>query len=82
MSDKIHAVSDNDVEVLLDSLNLLEDIKSEKIICSICQKKVTINDVGCIYPFNNEIKICCDNMICLQKVVEIISPLRSAHTEV
>lgn len=73
MSDKISAVSDKDLVKLLKSLNLLDKINSNELKCSHCNDIITLDSVGCIYPYDNKINICCDRLSCYQSVLELIS---------
>jgi hypothetical protein len=61
---KIHAVHDRDLEKLLKSLNLLEDLLAGKIECYLCKCKITMNNLGFIFPEKGEIRICCDKPDC------------------
>lgn len=76
MKKKIHAVSNNDLDRLIESLGLGESLKEEKLFCSCCGKKLTRENVGCIYPLKREIKLCCNTLDCLEKALEEITPVR------
>lgn len=81
MRQKIHVVANNDLEKFLDSLNLLEDLQINSLQCSICKETLSLDSIGCIYPFQHEIKICCDQLLCLQKVIDLITPIRRIDAE-
>ena len=66
----IHAVHDYDLEQFLGSLGILESLLEEKIKCAICGKIIKLNNVGRIYPYKGEIKICCNNLACYKLVLE------------
>lgn len=81
MKEKIHAVPDKDVEKLLENLGLLNDIKDHLIFCGICGEPLSIENIGCIYPSEHEIKLCCDKLKCLQKTIDEITPMRRIPTK-
>jgi len=76
MKEKIHAVADKDIGKLLENLGLLKDIKGHLVSCSICGKPLSIENIGCIYSGDHEIKLCCDNLKCLQKAIDETTPMR------
>jgi len=80
MTEKISAVANDDIDKLLKSLNLLDELESNQLYCSICNEPLTLITIGCIYPYEQEINICCDKLICLQKAIDKVTPLR--HLEI
>lgn len=80
MKERIPAVSDKDIKKLLGSLGLLEDLKRRSMLCSICEETLSLENIGCIYPTEHEIKLCCDSLKCLQKAIDEITPMRRIHT--
>lgn len=81
MKEKIPAVADKDLRKLLKSLDLLENLEKHLLLCSICEKALSLENIGCIYPKEHEIKLCCDNLKCLQKAVDETTPMRGIHVE-
>lgn len=73
---KIHAVSDNDLDGLIENLGLVESLEKELLFCSYCGKKLSRENIGCIYPLENEIRLCCDTLSCLEKTLEEMTPMR------
>ena len=65
----INAVHEKELPVLLKSLSLLEPINNGLITCNFCNKKITLENLNCIYPKNGEIKFCCDSIECYRKSV-------------
>ena len=68
---KINAVHADDVGKYLESLGLLEGIKNGKYVCSICKKDITLNNILCFYPYNDQVKFCCDDSICYEAILKI-----------
>ena len=66
----IKAVHDSDLEKFLAKLNLLEKIKKKELRCSICGEIITMENLVCVYPENGEIKVCCNERECYEKVFE------------
>ena len=69
MSFTIKAVHDKNLEQYLESLGVLDDVKEGKYLCSYCGKTITLDNLQCVYPFKDEIRICCDNPDCYQKAL-------------
>lgn len=76
MKGVINAVSDSNLDELIASLGLREDLANGKIFCHCCGKNLSRDNVGCIYPINNEIRLCCDTLECLQRAVVETTPTR------
>lgn len=72
----IHAVHDRDLEKLLESLDLLEDVRAGKVHCYLCKRIVTLDNLGCIFPEQKEIRICCDKPECFFKASRRLEGLR------
>jgi hypothetical protein len=81
MKEKIHAVSSRDLDGLLQSLGLMEDLANGKLNCRCCGSKLSRENIGCIYPINKEIRLCCNTLDCLEKALEEITPLRRIDGE-
>ena len=79
MKEKIHAISYGDLNGLIESLGLTADLQMGTLFCSSCGKKLSEDNIGCIYPLENEIKLCCDSLDCLEKALENTSPIRQLH---
>ena len=50
MKEKIHAVSNNDIEGLIESLGIGQKLEDNLMKCSCCGKIITKDDIGCFYP--------------------------------
>ena len=68
--DKIKAVHSDDLEQYLESLGLLSSIKEGRFLCSICGKIITLENILCIYPENQEVKFCCDSSECYEVILK------------
>ena len=65
----IKAVHDQDLELLLDGLGLTEQISEGQIECGICGTTIDMNNLLCIYPSGEMIKVCCKNRECYESVL-------------
>ncbi|MFH1094020.1 MAG: hypothetical protein V1739_07710 [Candidatus Omnitrophota bacterium] len=68
--DKIKAVHSDDIEQCLANLKILEAVKAGKYSCSICQKKILVQEISCIYPEDKQVKLCCGNSECYEVVIK------------
>jgi hypothetical protein len=66
---EIKAVHEKNLEAMLESMQLLQLIKEEKLSCRFCGKTITLNNFQCIYPKNNEILFCCYNLACFEQAL-------------
>lgn len=67
---RLAAVHEGDVKNLLRSLHLLDDVVSGSINCRFCSAKITLENLQCLYPVNNEIVFCCDKIECYQRALQ------------
>lgn len=68
---KIYAIPEGELKEFLTNLGLFEKIKKGELVCGICERKITFQNLYCVYPSKGEIKVCCNNLICIQKMGEI-----------
>ena len=66
----IKAVHDQDLTLLLDGLGLTEQINKGQIKCGICEKTIDMNNLLCIYPSGEMVKVCCSNKDCYESVLK------------
>ena len=78
---RIHAVHDRDLEGFLESLNLLEPLRTGKVKCAECECEVNEKNLGFIYPFEGEIRICCDKIECFYEVMQKIKEVKKPSGE-
>ena len=67
---KLLAVHDTDVEEFLTRLELLAPIKDGKISCAACNRVITLDNFGGIYPESGELKVVCDKLECLNPMLK------------
>ncbi|MBA7677537.1 hypothetical protein ES703_85795 [subsurface metagenome] len=65
----IRAVHEQDLGELLKSLGLSELMTKGALRCSICGSIVNLDNLLCIYPSGDEVKVCCKNPECYEKVL-------------
>lgn len=71
---EIDAVHPEDLESALKSINKWKPIQEKKVNCSICQRKITTDNIGKICPRGAEVNIRCDNSSCLMGISDGSSP--------
>ena len=64
---QIMAVYDSDIQDILTTLNLLDDLNKDKILCEKCKKILTIETIGSIKIINNKTLIYCSDINCQEK---------------
>jgi len=67
---KIKAVHSDEFESFLKNLGILEDVKNGKYNCEVCRAKVDLSNIACVYPENKEVKFCCNNTSCYEKIID------------
>ena len=65
----IRAIHEQDLGELLKSLGLLEFMSKGELTCGICGSVVNLDNLLCIYPSGQEIKVCCKNVECYGEVL-------------
>ena len=65
----IKAVHDQDLGELLKSLGLSELMTKGELTCGICGSIVNLDNLLCIYPSKDEVKVCCKNLECYEQVL-------------
>ena len=64
----LQAVLDEDVRKLLESLDQLDLIESQKIFCSQCVNQITINNLQLIIPLKtDQFEYVCNNSVCVEQ---------------
>jgi len=66
----INAIHEDELEEYLENIGILDDIKNKKLKCCFCDKTITLENFHVVFPENNEIKICCEDMQCRLKIKE------------
>ena len=70
----VKAVYDTDLEKLLSSLGILEDVITGCLKCHVCETPVDLDNLGTIFPHGGDIAVSCDSNRCVRIV--------TAHGEV
>lgn len=65
----IRAVHEQDLGELLKSLGLSELMTKGKLKCGICGSAVNLDNLLCIYPSGDEVKVCCKNPKCYEELL-------------
>ena len=65
----IRAVHEQDLGELLKSLGLYELMTKGKLKCGICGSTVNLDNLLCIYPSGDEVKVCCKNPKCYEELL-------------
>lgn len=67
MKEKVlHSVYEEDLEKLLTNLGLLDKVKSGEYRCEFCDKKITIQNLQCVFPKEGTIRFCCEEGECFE----------------
>lgn len=61
---EIKAVHDDDLIQLLASLEVYEDVKQGNAKCHFCSGIITMENIECVFPLDNEVKFCCNKKDC------------------
>lgn len=69
-NNRLQAVHDDDLDVLLTSLGLRDKINAEQCFCQFCNKVITFANLGAIIPWNGEITFSCDSLRCINSMTE------------
>jgi len=68
----LKAIHDSDLDILLERLGILDLLETGRLQCSVCRKKTTRENFYCLYSEHGEIKICCNELQCYDKIVRQI----------
>ena len=66
----LRAVYEKDVEKLLESLGMLNEVKNGQLHCFLCNETVTLENFGGIIRKNGGLKIFCDKIECYLKMLK------------
>lgn len=61
----IDGVLDRDLVPLLKNLGILERVKAGQMVCSKCDKPVTLENLGAIRIQNGQVAVNCDDLGCI-----------------
>lgn len=66
---EISAVHEKNLRELLEGLDLLKDVENGCIKCRFCEKRITLENLQCIYPKDDEIVFCCEDIKCFEQAL-------------
>lgn len=65
---EIKAVWDSDLEQLLASIGILDDVLAGKLSCAICGCQVDLDNLGTVFAQDTQVAVSCDNSRCVSLV--------------
>lgn len=68
-NNQMKAVYDNDLEKLLKSLGVYEEVVAGKYNCLFCDNTITVENIDSIVPHEQSIRFTCDNPSCHSKLI-------------
>jgi hypothetical protein len=71
--ESVQAIGDDKFEGFLDSLGVLESIKSGNVKCKFCRDVVTVDSISYVLPDGGSIKFVCDKPECTSSLLEYIN---------
>jgi hypothetical protein len=66
---RLKAVHDADLEKVLAGLGLLDQLNQNRLRCALCGGLVSKENLGCIFPHQTEVKVCCDKPECFEEAL-------------
>lgn len=70
--EKVPAIHERDLELIIKELGMYEKISARELYCSICESPLTIDTIECLYMQEDDIKICCNKGSCYKSVLKEI----------
>lgn len=70
---QLRAVHDNDLEAFLESLGMLEAVKSGHSRCEVCGQLATLQNLGAVLPIGNRVGLSCDSESCLEQALSLVA---------
>lgn len=68
---EIGAVYEDDLPAFLTSLEIAESFYKDELRCYFCGKPVTTDNLGSIFPKDNDIKVSCSSFYCTLTLLKI-----------
>lgn len=75
----IKAIHDSDLEKVLRKLGLYEGLTRGELRCAICNRTLTLENLGGLYRENGEVKLVCNRIECLVEAAERVRHNRRSH---
>jgi len=63
---EVKAVYDQDLEQVLKNLGILDKLVAGELNCVVCGCEVDLDNLGAIFPEDNEVGVSCDNNRCVR----------------
>ena len=74
---RVRAVLESDLDQLLESLGLLDELEAGRLKCFICGQVVSKDNLGSIFPYAGEIRVCCDKTECYMERARLLKGRQS-----
>ena len=68
-SEILEAVHSDDLETLLESLGVLDDVQQGRSRCSVCNDSVSIKSISGIYPEKGKVLFLCEKQSCVEALL-------------
>ena len=65
----IKAVHELDLRQLLEDLGLYDLMEKVELTCGICGAPIGLENLLCVYPSGDDVKVCCKNLGCYERVL-------------
>lgn len=67
--EKVPAIHKRDLESVLRDLGLFDELLAGSLSCAMCGTPITLDTLLCLFMEENEIRLCCSNFECYQRVL-------------
>jgi hypothetical protein len=71
--ERVDAVHDVDLQNLLKSLGLADDLADGELSCEFCQTSIHLDAVGAIFPRRQTISVVCDSAGCMARLTAALN---------
>lgn len=73
---KIRGLFDDNVKTFLESISLYDSLIEGNIKCHFCDEIISLDSFRCVFPYEKEIKFCCDKIECFQLVLKYLEEIK------
>lgn len=73
---EVPAIYEEDLQRILDKLGILQGVVQGKVKCFICDKKINLSNFGGVVKIKGNLKVICDDPICIETAIEISEVLQ------
>ena len=63
---EVKAIYDQDLELVLANLGILDKLIAGELICAVCRCQVDLDNLGTIFPDDDEVGVSCDKDRCIR----------------